>query len=97
MDIDLKNCTEEEYRKYFFQSKYYKSLGLFRYILTWIGVSQYKFIKEPFGWRERQRINPYNPLSYLVILVLLIITPIIHIIKYTPEIIQEIWGAFKYK
>lgn len=65
----------EEYKKYFFSSKYYKSLSKFSRFMDLIGVRQWKFTDDNLegDWVYRWRLNPYNPLTYIVLLSTIII------------------------
>lgn len=81
----------KEYEKHFFSS-----LSKQKKILTKIKIIQWKFIKHPFGWNYRTRINPYNPLTYLFLITAIPIAVVMYTIIYGPKFVGEILSAFKY-
>lgn len=60
------DMNHEEYRDYFFKSRYYNSISRWVKIMTSMKVVQWRFKKHPLGsWDNPRRLNPYHPISYL--------------------------------
>lgn len=89
----------EEYKKYFFNSNYYKSLSKFLRFLDLIRVRVWKFEDKNDSsiWTYQRRLNPYNPLTYVAIFVMIVsigLTSIVNFFKRDiPDVLSNI---FKY-
>lgn len=93
-----KDMNLQEYKNYFFQSQYYKSLGSITHLLTMLYVIQWQFVQHPLnGWRYKRRINPYNPLSYLYVIISLMVNLVYHLFATgIPLVVREIIRGFKW-
>lgn len=92
-----KDMNEAEYREHFFKSKNWLGRSKSYHIAKFLYIFQFKFIKEPLGWRVKRRFNPYNPLSYIIILLTMLWAIVYVVLEALEEIFFELGKVFKYK
>ncbi len=90
------DMEEKEYREYYFKSDNWKSRDWYIKLAKCIYVLQFKFIKDP-GWRVKRRLNPYNPLTYTLIIGIILSVLLYAVFEAVAEISSDSRRVFKYE
>ena len=92
-----KEMTHDEFKEYFFESKYFKSLRATTRVATKLMVIVWRFVRnEPYSvWKYQWRFNPFNPLTYLVIVGIIIVGIMLSVFQFFKDVTDE--SFFKWK
>jgi hypothetical protein len=97
IDKKPKDMNEDEYREYYFKSKYWMSKHLAFRVLKALYVFQFKFVKQPLDWQVKRRLNPYHPLTYPIVLFTVVGVMLYGIFDTFRLILPEIKSLFRYE